>query len=63
MFGLTQVFTSFRRLAEAVGRTAELFEAANVTLEGRLTVGDEPAVLEDRSDSVPTRGRNGKVKA
>jgi hypothetical protein len=41
MFSLSNVFAAMRRLANALNRSAEIFEDCNRQLEARLTIGNE----------------------
>lgn len=61
MFGISNLFNALRRLTVAVTHSAELVEAANDQLEGRLVVA--PEVDEPLSLPAPEVEENGRRRA
>lgn len=60
MIGLTKLFAAVRRLADAVNRSADLWESANQQLESRLVIDeqvDEQHLLPDRNHQAAKKAR------
>jgi hypothetical protein len=56
MFGLNSLFAALRNLTHEITRTANLFKAANASLEARLQIDPEVDVLDHELASVSENG-------